>query len=213
MKIIILAIAGMAAAASATNSTIALVTFTGDKEDGGHDFKEMNDPVMGGESTGTTEISQGHLIFDGEVVNVPALKAPGFIQTSTPGAGLFHREKFPDISACAGLTMRAKQTGSFAGYRLSFSRAHPKGAKFFAYGFKTHFQIGTSFEDVQMPFHEFTSLWDDATGDPIKTCAEDAQYCPDKATLENVAPIVIWAEGVAGKVHLIVESISAYGCN
>lgn len=213
MKLALLALVAVVATTHAhTNSTITLISFTGDKADNGHSFREMNDPVMGGESTGTTTIKDGYLIFDGKVVNVPSLKAPGFIQTTTPGHSIFHRETYPDISGCDGIVLRAKQTGSYQGFRLSFSRAHPKGAKFFAYGFKTHFDVGTSFSDVQMPFHDFTSLWDDATGEPIKTCAQDSTYCPDKDTLKNVAPIVLWGEGVAGSVHLVVESIGAYGC-
>lgn len=204
------------AAHGATNSTdagktILLIDFA---NPGKHTFTEMNDPVMGGESTGTTEMTSSALVFDGEVVDVPSLKAPGFIKTSSPGRGLFKSESYPDISSCAGLTMHAKQSGDYAGFRLSFSNAHPKGAKFFAYGFKAHFDVGSSdFEDVQIPFNEFTSLWDDGTGNPIKTCAENKDYCPDAKTLKDgIAPITIWGEGVAGKVHLEVQSISAYGC-
>ena len=39
-----------------------------------------------------------------------------------------------------------------------------------------------------------SDLWDDATGDQIKTCKEDAQYCPDKKTLTNMKTISIWAK-------------------
>ena len=54
----------------------------------------MKDPVMGGESTGTWTVNKDdeYGIFDGEVVNVPSLKAPGFIYTSADG-------KFKDVSA------------------------------------------------------------------------------------------------------------------
>ena len=58
----------------------------------------------------------------------------------------------------------------------------------------------------------FSDLWDDATGNPIKTCAEDKQYCPNKATLRDIRTVQIWGEGVAGKVHLEVKSLRATGC-
>merc|ERR1712054_498756 len=54
-------------------------------------FTELNDPVMGGKSTGTWSLANGAGIMDGEVVNVPSLKAPGFIKAAADG-------KFPDIS-------------------------------------------------------------------------------------------------------------------
>ena len=38
--------------------------------------------VMGGKSTGTFAVSNQLGIFDGEVVDVPFLKAPGFIKAS-----------------------------------------------------------------------------------------------------------------------------------
>lgn len=37
---------------------------------------------MGGKSTGTFNVENGLGIFDGEVVDVPFLKAPGFIKAS-----------------------------------------------------------------------------------------------------------------------------------
>merc|ERR1711990_308751 len=76
-------------------------------------FTELNDPVMGGKSTGTWTVdSKGHFgIFDGEVVNVPSLKAPGFIKTAADG-------KFPDLSAAGkdgSLVLRVRS--STPGYR------------------------------------------------------------------------------------------------
>merc|ERR1711979_124706 len=68
----------------------SLVTFDGGA---GTTFKfvELNDPVMGGRSTGTWSTGDGFGIMDGEVVNVPSLKAPGFIKAAADGV-------FSDIS-------------------------------------------------------------------------------------------------------------------
>lgn len=177
-----------------------------------HKWQQQNDPVMGGESTGTFTQQNGLGIFDGNVVDVPSLKAPGFIKVSSQsflGLG-----KFKDVSMCSSLTITAKSSSDYAGYRISFGNAHPSGGKFFAFGYKAHFspKIG-EFGTVSIPFNMFSDLWDDGTGDLIKTCAEDAQYCPTKAALENLKTVSIWAEGVAGKVHLEIKSIGATGCD
>merc|ERR1719183_3337382 len=64
----------------ATATTIPLVTFDGAPATT-HTFSELNDPVMGGQSTGTFQVSKNDTgIFDGQVNIVPKLKAPGFIE-------------------------------------------------------------------------------------------------------------------------------------
>ena len=141
-----------------------------------HRRKQMNDPVMGGKSTGSFEIKDGVGIFDGEVVDVPFLKAPGFILVQARD-----RKPYPDVSSCKALKVSLKSTVKYDGYRVCFGNAHPPNGKFFAYGFKAHFKedaSGTDFKDVVIPFHNFSDLWDDATGDQIKTCKEDSKYCP-----------------------------------
>merc|ERR1712100_913706 len=79
-------------------------------------FVELNDPVMGGRSTGTWSEKSGFGVLDGEVVNVPALKAPGFIKAAADG-------NFPDVSEFIDgslvLTVRTS-TPEYAGYRVTF---------------------------------------------------------------------------------------------
>jgi len=188
-------------------SDVVLVSFDGSATTS-HTWKEKNDPVMGGRSTGTFTVEGDVGIFDGEVVDVPFLKAPGFIKAETTD-----NKVFPDITTCAALALTVRSQTSFAGYRLSFGNAHASGGKFFAYGYKSHFNppVGR-FDTVTVPIKNFTDFWDDATGNPIKTCHDDAQYCPDKETLKNMKTISVWGEGVKGKVHLEIKSIQATGC-
>jgi len=188
--------------------TVPLARFDGSAS--ARRWKAYNDPVMGGKSAGTFTASNGLGVFDGEVVDVPKLQAPGFIQALTWDFW----KSFPDISNCAAIDILAKATGDYGGYRLSFSMAHPEEGKQFAYGYKSHFvpTVG-SFGRVSIPLANFTDFWDDATGEPIKTCQQDAKYCPDKKTLHNVRTLGVWAEGVAGKVHLEIKSIEATGCS
>merc|ERR1712060_973418 len=95
----------------------SLITFDGGV---GTTFKfvELNDPVMGGKSTGTWSVnSQDKVgIFDGDVVNVPSLKAPGFIKAAADA------KYFPDASAAASgdvvLSVRTS-TPEYKGYRIT----------------------------------------------------------------------------------------------
>merc|ERR1712190_613976 len=81
-------------------------------------FAELNDPVMGGKSTGTWEVDASHKVgvFDGEVVNVPSLKAPGFIKAAADA------KYFPDASSAANgdvvLTVRTT-TPEYKDYRVT----------------------------------------------------------------------------------------------
>eukprot|EP00591_Stephanopyxis_turris_P006618 CAMPEP_0195511498 /NCGR_PEP_ID=MMETSP0794_2-20130614/3784_1 /TAXON_ID=515487 /ORGANISM="Stephanopyxis turris, Strain CCMP 815" /LENGTH=426 /DNA_ID=CAMNT_0040639099 /DNA_START=241 /DNA_END=1521 /DNA_ORIENTATION=+ len=171
-----------------------------------HSWKSKNDPVMGGESTGSVSVENGVGIFYGEVVDVPFLKAPGFITMATSGG------EYPDASSCDSLKLTVMAKEAYEGYRISFGNAHVRGGRF-AFGYKADFDppVG-EFGDVIIPFHEFSDKWDDATGDQIVTCEEDSRYCPDMKTLKNMKTISIWGEGVNGTVNLEVKSISAVGC-
>ena len=181
-----------------------------------HTWEEMNDPVMGGKSRGTFTIQDGIGKFEGEVVDVPFLHAPGFIQVRTQQS----TKRYPDVSSCTGLEIVAKQRldsnneEGYQGYRISFGNAHAPGGKYFAYGYKSNLKGVPSddFGAVTIPFGEFTDFWDDATGDAIHTCLEDQLYCPDEMTLKNMGRMAIWGEGVAGNVSLEIKSITAVGC-
>ena len=177
-----------------------------------HTWKQMNDPVMGGRSTGSFRIQDdGVGVFQGQVVNVPFLHAPGFIQART----IDRRIPFPNVSLCSALQLEVRSNNpEYAGYRVSFGNAHAPGGKMFAYGYKANLVGVTSdFGKIVIPFSDFTDYWDDATGDPIKTCRENQLYCPDEATLRNMKTIAVWGEGVAGNVSLEIASIRAVNCH
>merc|ERR1719436_693703 len=175
----------------------------------GHKWRQENDPVMGGRSTGTFSIKNGFGIFQGHVVDVPALKAPGFIKVDS-----IDRTPYPDVRSCSSLALTARANNTYAGYRISFGTKQPPIHKFFAFGFKAHFDapMGSDFTTIEIPFTKFSDYWDDATGEQIKTCQDNKIYCPDDATLKDMKTITIWAEGVAGYVNLEIKSIAATGC-
>merc|ERR1712127_536578 len=126
----------------------------------------------------------------GECVDVPFLKAPGFIKAETHDL-----VPYPDISSCKALVLRAKSTTpNYAGYRLSFGDAHASGTGRFTYGYKSNFNATTNMSDIVLPFHGFGDDWNDGTGAQVKTCAENKMYCPDQKTLEDMVTISIWGE-------------------
>jgi hypothetical protein len=149
---------------------------------------QKNDPVMGGKSTGTFTVANNTGIFDGDVVDVPFLKAPGFIKADTYGSS------YPDASACSGIYLNARSSTNYTGYRFSFGTAKAPHGGFFSYGFKTHFDapLGSKWQRVEMPFNEFSDAWNDATGNLDHTCAENKIYCPSVQQLKNFQTMSIW---------------------
>jgi len=193
----------------------SLVTFDG-AADTTFKFVELNDPVMGGKSTGTWSLGSGFGIMDGEVVNVPSLKAPGFIKSAADG-------NFPDVSAFIDgslvLIVRTS-TPDYAGYRVTFvsGAASPAyscsggGSLPFSRGcFKQKFTVpaGSEFVEVKLPFNSFSDKWSPATGEHTSECATDKDVCPTAAKLSKIKRIEFWGEGAAGKLHLEVKSVSA----
>jgi len=185
---------------------ITIATFDGAKETS-LTWVEKNDPVMGGKSVGTFTVQDGAGVMDGSCNIIPFLNAPGFIKAETSKATL------PDVRSCSGLALTVKSNNDYDGFRFSFGSKRSDCGKFFATGHKANFKAPKGeFATVQIPFTDFTDCWDDSTGDAIKTCADDAKYCPDQGTLTNMETMSVWAEGKEGDVHLEIKSVVATGC-
>lgn len=176
-----------------------------------HDWFMINDPVMGGKSTGVFVVDNGVGTIDGKVDDVPFLKVPGFIAVKSRDL----LARYPDVSSCNSLKLTLRSSIDYDGYRVSFGDAHPPHSQTFAFGYKANFEVpaGDEFVAVEIPFQNFSDMWDEATGDQIKSCKEYPEYCPDQKTLEDIKTVSIWAEGVAGNVHLELKEISATGCS
>lgn len=195
-------------------SNLNLVTFDGAP---GTTFKfiELNDPVMGGQSTGTWNVSKSYGVFDGQVNDVPSLKAPGFIKAAADG-------HFPDVSSAFGgsilLSVRSTTPG-YKGFRITIaagaaSPAYSCGAggslPFSTGCFKAKYSVpaGNNFNTVRIPMTAFSDKWSSATGEHTKECKDDESVCLTAAKLKKIQRVEVWAEGALGKVHLEVQSIS-----
>lgn len=204
-------------AATATANDISLVTFDGNK---GTTFKfvELNDPVMGGQSTGTWSVDSAgkYGVIDGQVLDVPSLKAPGFIKAAADG-------QFPDASADVDgelVLMVRSSTPEYKGFRVSFAAGTIAASYACAGGggiplsrgcFKAKFSVpaGDSFTAIRIPFNQFSDKWSSYTGEQTTTCAQDKSVCPTADSLKGIKRIELWGEGALGKLHLEVKSIIA----
>lgn len=202
----------------ASAADVALVTFDGSPATS-FKFVELSDPVMGGKSTGTWHVDEAGKfgVFDGEVVDVPSLKAPGFIKAAADG-------HFQDASAAASgelvLEVRSS-TPEYRGFRVTLASGTMSPAYACSGGgslplsrgcFKASFQVpeGSDFVTVRIPLSNFSDKWSPATGEQTKTCAEEKDVCPTASTLAGIKRIEVWAEGALGKIHLEVRSISVH---
>merc|ERR1711998_709703 len=199
----------------ASRTATSLVTFDG-AEGSTFDFEALNDPVMGGKSTGTWTLSSGAGVLDGEVVNVPSLSAPGFIKASADST-------FPDVSSASGgslvLTVRSS-TPEYAGFRVTFVSGATSPAFACSAGgalplsrgcFKAKFSVpaGSDFTKIKIPFTDFSDKWSSATGEQTTTCAQSADVCPTASKLSKISRVEFWGEGANGKLHLDVQSVMA----
>lgn len=177
-------------------------------DDPKHRWYPINDPVMGGSSSSTVTVQGETGIFDGEVVDVTSLDAPGFIKMETRGGN------FPDVSMCKALKMTLKSANDYTGIRVTLGRHHADGAQPYVRGHKAHLtNVPTNtFGEVIIPFEDFSDNWDPRTGDIIVSCREDKKHCVDDATLVDFTTFSFMGEGVDGKVHLEVKTIDATDC-
>jgi len=191
---------------------LTLATFDSAEESTTHTWRQQNDPVMGGASSGTFSIVDGVGVMEGTVAIIPSLGVPGFIKVSTSDS-----KPWADVSSCTGLVLNVKSTSTpaaYQGWRVAFGADKSGCGKFFARGFKADFNAPEDdFGEVRVPFDQFTKCWDDGSGDAIETCADKPEFCPSTERLQSLQTVSIWAEGKAADVKIEVKSVGAYGCS
>ena len=144
------------------------VTFDGNK---GTTFqwRDLNDPVMGGRSFSTFHVDSGHFgVFNGTCAIVPSLKAPGFAKIMTDRG-----QEFADLSehikGHMELSVRSTTPG-FKGFKIAFAAKNvPRTSIFGGGSFKAGFNLTNSmsadnFQVVKVPFKEFSYDWSPFTG-------------------------------------------------
>ena len=137
-----------------------------------HEWQELNDPVMGGQSVATFGIAGGVGVFNGTCAIVPSLSAPGFCSAQTKQK-LFG-DSWPDASAAlaGGLVLVARSTTPwFAGFKVAFgAKDVPSASRYTPQGtFKAPFNVtgvagDDGFEEIYVPFSSFSWDWSPFTG-------------------------------------------------
>jgi hypothetical protein len=169
--------------------------------------------VMGGESYSSVDIKDGVAHFTGRCAVVPFLHAPGFI-TMVTGGWQQKPGTFPDVASCQALKLVLKSNVEYDGYRVSFGKVRVQGGGH-ASGYKAPALTdipSDDFGEVVIPFSEFSSKWDEKTGDIQIKCLDDQQYCPSTEWLSDMQTMSFWGEGVEGEIDLMIKRISAVGC-
>jgi len=93
-------------------------TFDKGSDTADHGIKLTNDPVMGGLSVSTFNVTEPSLLWEGKVEIVPSLAAPGFCNLETDKS---HGDEFPDASEDSHLTLLVKSSlPDYKGFKASF---------------------------------------------------------------------------------------------
>merc|ERR1711907_678218 len=172
----------LATALPQPTAPLVLTAFDGSQ----HDFHwiEENDPVMGGVSTNCTFSKNSQFgVFQGEVQNVPSLKAPGFCFARTL---LTFSKDFPDASAYTSLQISYQSSIPYTGFKADFNTT-----------------ASDKLQTVTLPFEQFSNKWSQATGEPT------AHNPPTAKNLRDISQLQIWAEGVKGPFNLKIQQIAA----
>ena len=138
--LLLLAVGAAASPAAERDGKITLENFG----QAAHEWQELNDPVMGGQSVATFGIAGGVGVFNGTCAIVPSLSAPGFCSAQTKQK-LFG-DSWPDASAAlaGGLVLVARSTTpSFAGFKVAFgAKDVPSASRYTPQGtFKAPFNM------------------------------------------------------------------------
>jgi hypothetical protein len=186
----VVSVAAVIAAAAAAAPNTTLVSFDG-APGTTYKFIVTNDPVMGGLSSSnfTQDTSAGKAVFQGTVRIVPSLQAPGFCQALSSLLA-----KYADLSAYTHLGLVVRTSTPFNGFKVSFA-ADTLNTLFAS--FKADFTLkpSTDWQLVTIPFTSFSNAWSPATGEPLRTCAEDPTVCVTPKNLRDIAQVGLWLEG------------------
>jgi len=188
-------------ATSASDEYIELATFGGSAD---HRWHSENDPVMGGQSTSSFEVSPaGYGDYQGVCRTVPSLQAPGFTIALTTNP-VFAR--FPDASSMDGLALGVRNVGgNVTAFKVAFCDARINVYKCQFASFKADITVEPTenFQEIFVPWSHFSDKWAAATGE------HTAEEAPTSVSLKSITQLQLWTEGVLGDFHLHLKYVRA----
>ena len=200
----IYALLGMLAASVCASplpqAAVPLVTFDGSSGTT-FDWVAVNDPVMGGQSTGNFSTTAAVGEWQGQVKIVPFLHAPGFCNAQAPG--LSQEAKFADASGSSHISLRARTVGDNELSHFNMILVTKGASKLFKQGqYMANYTLSSDWQDVSVPLDQFICTWR----------AQPVTWCPPLAEqLNQITNIGVGTAfpGKAGKFHVEIASISA----
>jgi len=183
---------------------VTLVQFDGQDSDTTFEWDLMNDPVMGGVSVSTYEVSDRSqsLSWNGEVKVVPSLSAPGFCYLQT----MPYFSRFNDATGSTHMEIMARSTVDYPGFKISFA-ANNLNPLFTSFKADYTMESTGEWEWIAIPLSQFSNEWDAATGEPTTKCSDNAKVCPRDSDLVAIQQVGIWMEGHAGKFDYEIKWI------
>lgn len=185
---------------------VDIVTFDGENPVTTWKFREVNDPVMGGKSTGSFDIVDNIAIFTGNCAIVPSLQAPGFCKAETTDIMLFGR-KGMDVSGKSHAVMEVRSSIPYDGFKIAFTANAI--SSFFSFKANVAIPVSEDFITVAVPFSEFSNKWSPSTGEATVKCSDDASVCMTERNKHDFSQVGIWAEGHEGEFKLEIKNIRA----
>ena len=158
----------------------------------GATWQAVNDPVMGGRSTGSVAVDNDHAIWKGDVKVVPSLKAPGFCRLQ----GSIAKK---DLSSFDGLIFDISGTGAPTGKTLM---AVIENAGFLHSGqWTAPITVTGSRSQAFVAWESFKPF----------TIRPEPGSAPNKEHLKEIHQIGLLADGTAGEFGIVLHSIAAVG--
>lgn len=185
---------------------VNIVTFDGVDPLTTWKFRELNDPVMGGQSTGSFVIINEVAIFAGVCAIVPSLQAPGFCKAESTDILLFGRKGI-DVSGKSHAVMDVRSSIPYDGFKIAFTA--DAISSFFSFKANVAIPVSEEFITVAIPFSDFSNKWSPSTGEATVTCSEDISVCMSEKNKKDFSQVGIWAEGHEGEFKLEIKNIRA----
>jgi hypothetical protein len=177
------------------SKSLPLAGFANGKAEGAQ-WQAVNDPVMGGRSTGSVRVEGALAVWTGDVKVVPSLKAPGFCRLQ----GSIAKK---DLSSFDGLLFDISGTGAPTGKTL----VAVIEARGLLPGRSGQWTAPIRLNEDGSESHAFVAF------DAFRpfTIRPEPGHAPDKQQLRDIVQIGLLADGTAGQFTVHIKSISAVG--
>jgi len=116
-------------------------------------FKTVNDPVMGGQSTSSFHVEKNVGVWEGEVKIVPFLKAPGFCTLQAQD------QTFPTLHGTSGIAVRVAATEGLKQFRVMVGSNTAGRGMFNRMQYTAEITASAEMAEQFVPWSAFSCSW------------------------------------------------------